>query len=231
MRYLFGGTGADWAYGDADVEDVTGTTVTVARFKPGSVIAFYDARSEGSQLVVTSDADGQNAITVTANAEGFIDTEFYGPDGVTSLYASAGGGPRVKLTADLTPALAAETAARVQGDADTLAAANAYTDAHAGTGGAVDSVNGQTGVVQLDADDVGARSAAQAVPAADVSGLAPIATSGVYTDLTSRPNLASVALSGSYNDLSGKPDVYTKTESDQRYQIKSAATYPATLAA
>ena len=232
MRYLFGGTGADWAYGDAEVEDVNGTPVTVARFRPGSVITFYDARTEGTQLVVSSDADGQNIMTVTANADGFIDTEFYGPDGVTSLYASAGGGPRVKMTADLTPSLAIETAARVQGDADTLAAANAYTDAHVGSGGgAVDSVNGQTGVVLLDADDVGARSAAQAVPAADVSGLSLVATSGVYSDLTSRPNLASVALSGSYSDLSGRPDVYTKSESDQRYALASATTYPATLKA
>lgn len=42
-------------------------------------------------------------------------------------------------------------------------------EAGGGGGGAVDSVNGQTGVVVLDADDVGARSAGD-VPWAEVSG-------------------------------------------------------------
>jgi len=36
-------------------------------------------------------------------------------------------------------------------------------------------------------------------------GLADVAQSGDYTDLTNRPNFASVATSGSYNDLLNKP--------------------------
>lgn len=42
----------------------------------------------------------------------------------------------------------------------------------------------------------------------DLSGrptLATVATSGAYTDLSGRPPLATVATSGAYNDLSGKP--------------------------
>lgn len=42
---------------------------------------------------------------------------------------------------------------------------------------------------------------------ADKSSLAPVATSGSYTDLSNKPSLATVATSGSYNDLSGKPTI------------------------
>lgn len=38
-----------------------------------------------------------------------------------------------------------------------------------------------------------------------VSGLATVATSGAYADLSGRPTLSAVATSGVYNDLSGKP--------------------------
>jgi hypothetical protein len=37
--------------------------------------------------------------------------------------------------------------------------------------------------------------------------LAPVATSGKYTDLTNTPTLSTVATSGSYNDLTSKPNL------------------------
>lgn len=40
-----------------------------------------------------------------------------------------------------------------------------------------------------------------------VSGLAAVATSGAYSDLSGKPSLATVATSGSYNDLSNKPNL------------------------
>lgn len=43
------------------------------------------------------------------------------------------------------------------------------------------------------------------IPAADVSGLAAVATSGAYADLTGAPTLAAVATSGAYSDLTGLP--------------------------
>jgi hypothetical protein len=45
------------------------------------------------------------------------------------------------------------------------------------------------------------------VAASSVTGLATVATSGSYADLTNRPSLATVATSGSYVDLSNKPVV------------------------
>ncbi len=59
------------------------------------------------------------------------------------------------------------------------------------------SVNGKQGVVNLDASDIG--------------GLATVATSGSYNDLSNKPSLATVATSGSYSDLSNKPTIPTKT--------------------
>lgn len=130
MRYKFGGTGGDWAYQSVEVIDSGGQSQGVAAFKPGSTITFWAERAMTTPLVVTSDAGGVTPISVTANAEGFIVTEFYGPDNVSAMYASAGGGPPIKLLGDLTPALASEAAARLAGDDATLASANAYTDAN-----------------------------------------------------------------------------------------------------
>jgi hypothetical protein len=43
--------------------------------------------------------------------------------------------------------------------------------------------------------------------AAKIDGLATVATSGSYDDLSNKPTLATVATSGSYNDLSNKPTI------------------------
>lgn len=63
-------------------------------------------------------------------------------------------------------------------------------------GGAVDSVNGQTGVVVLDAGHVGAATAAQgalADTAVQPESLAEVATSGAYSDLAGTPTLGTAA--------------------------------------
>ena len=48
-----------------------------------------------------------------------------------------------------------------------------------------------------------------AISASEVSGLAAVATSGAYADLSGKPALAAVATSGAYADLSGKPSLAT----------------------
>src|SRR5210317_211537 len=58
---------------------------------------------------------------------------------------------------------------------------------------AVTSVAGRTGAVVLSS--------------ADISGLATVATSGAYSDLSGTPTLATVATTGAYSDLSGTPEV------------------------
>lgn len=75
--------------------------------------------------------------------------------------------------------------------------------AQQGGGGNIESVNGKTGSVILTAADVFARPTASPVPATEVSGLSPVATSGAYTDLTGRPVTAIAATEkGSANGVS-----------------------------
>lgn len=71
------------------------------------------------------------------------------------------------------------------------------------------SVNGKTGIVTLDASDVGALPDSTVIPDAQVNSDWN-ATSGV-AEILHKPNLAAVATSGSYNDLSNKPTIPTAT--------------------
>jgi len=59
----------------------------------------------------------------------------------------------------------------------------------------VTSVAGKTGAVTL--------------VAGDISGLATVATTGAYSDLTGTPTLATVATTGAYSDLTGTPTLAT----------------------
>jgi len=45
------------------------------------------------------------------------------------------------------------------------------------------------------------------VSVSDITGLAAVATSGAYSDLSGTPSLAAVATSGAYSDLSGTPSL------------------------
>lgn len=76
-------------------------------------------------------------------------------------------------------------------------------------GGAVTSVNNQTGAVTLNAANLtGFATVAVSGAYADLTGkpvLATVATTGLYSSLAGRPTLATVATSGSYNDLLNLP--------------------------
>ena len=54
---------------------------------------------------------------------------------------------------------------------------------------------------------VAGRTGAVVLSTADISGLATVATSGAYSDLSGTPSLATVATTGAYSDLTGAPDV------------------------
>ncbi|MFZ1812571.1 MAG: hypothetical protein WAU02_03585 [Candidatus Saccharimonadales bacterium] len=56
--------------------------------------------------------------------------------------------------------------------------------------------------------------------------LATVATTGVYTDLTSRPTLASVATSGSYSDLVNKPTIPAQFAPIAGTNVTLSGTYP-----
>src|SRR5210317_2218368 len=64
----------------------------------------------------------------------------------------------------------------------------------------VTSVAGRTGAVTLST--------------ADISGLATVASTGAYSDLTGAPTLATVATTGAYSDLTGTPTLGTASAED-----------------
>ena len=76
---------------------------------------------------------------------------------------------------------------------------------------AVTSVAGRTGAVVLSSADIsGLATVAASGAYSDLSGtptLATVATTGAYSDLSGTPTLATVATTGAYSDLSGTPDV------------------------
>lgn len=84
-------------------------------------------------------------------------------------------------------------------------------EATPGGTGAVTSVAGRTGNITLSYGDIsGLATVASTGAYGDLTGkptLATVATSGSYIDLTGRPSLATVATSGAYSDLTGKPSI------------------------
>jgi len=61
---------------------------------------------------------------------------------------------------------------------------------------------------------VAGRTGAVVLSAGDISGLATVATSGAYSDLSGTPTLATVATTGAYSDLSGLPTLGTAAALD-----------------
>jgi hypothetical protein len=78
---------------------------------------------------------------------------------------------------------------------------------------AVTSVAGRTGAVVLST--------------ADISGLATVATSGAYSDLSGTPSLATVATTGAYSDLSGTPSLATVATTGAYSDLTGAPDVPA----
>ena len=80
---------------------------------------------------------------------------------------------------------------------------------------------------------VAGRTGAVVLSTADISGLATVATSGAYSDLSGTPSLATVATTGAYSDLSGLPTLGTAaaldvgTSANNVVQLDGTAKLPA----
>lgn len=141
------------------------------RPRVGVVVTFWTAQTGGAQVTDLLAADGTTPVTsVTSGAEGAIPV-FFGPDGVVELWALAGGA-RVRL--------------------------EAWDTGDIGGSGAVDSVNGQVGVVVLTAASVGAD------PAGTAAGLDAALDTRLDTVEAALPGKADAATVSAA--LSGKAD-------------------------
>lgn len=81
---------------------------------------------------------------------------------------------------------------------------------------------------KVDNDDI------NSVSAGKVTGLHSVATSGIYGDLSGRPNLHSVAMSGNYKELNNKPEISKSAiglgnvANERQYSASNPPPYPVT---
>lgn len=94
-RHTFGQSPSDWTFtvGTADAATLAG----------GVALTMWDSQTSGTQITDLLDAAGTPITTVTSSSGGTGLPKgtvplFYGPDGVTQLWADAGGGYRSLLT-------------------------------------------------------------------------------------------------------------------------------------
>lgn len=98
-RFAFGGGVADWAFTSVDAVDGNDNMVQQSG---GIVITFYNTETGGTQHTDLLDSSGGAATSVTSSdgtdgrTLGHI-PPFSGPDGVTTMWASAGGGARALM--------------------------------------------------------------------------------------------------------------------------------------
>ncbi|MEU3899729.1 glycosyl hydrolase family 28-related protein [Streptomyces sp. NPDC045251] len=89
---------ARYTYGAGIADYVVQPTDGLWGVAPGAVITFWSAADGGVQYTDLLDADGNPITEITADEAGLLPT-FQGPDGVTLMWASAGGVSRVWLRA------------------------------------------------------------------------------------------------------------------------------------
>ena len=113
-RHLFGGI-ADFVVGRGEnVTTVDGLAGYQTVLIPNHEVTFWDAPVGGTRVTDLVDASGTpiaDGVVIT-NDEGAL-PQFYGPDGVTLLYADAGGTRRAILAMDVGSAVATAQAAQV----------------------------------------------------------------------------------------------------------------------
>ncbi|WP_228915890.1 right-handed parallel beta-helix repeat-containing protein [Streptomyces sp. DH20] len=88
-RYLYGATLADY---------VVQPTDGLWGVAPGAALTFWSSADGGTQYTDLLDGSGATASTITTDENGFVPS-FSGPDGVTGMWADAGGGSRAWMPA------------------------------------------------------------------------------------------------------------------------------------
>ena len=201
--------------------------------------------SAGAASVPDASETVKGIIRIATSAEataGTDDLTSMTPAKVKSVVdAAVAGGVTYKGTFDAAAPLDLSNA--VQGDLYIIDGAGTYQGktwavgdhllVNADMGGTVDPAK----IDKIDSTDsvtsVAGRTGAVVLSAADVSGLATVATSGAYSDLSGTPSLATVATTGAYSDLTGTPTLGTAaaldvgTSANNVVQLDGTAKLPA----
>lgn len=217
-RYEFGAGVADFVVAPSDGLWGVGQGVTVT---------FWDSAVDGTQYTDLLNTASEPITSVTSDQHGGL-PRFLGPDGVTGMWADAGGGSRaymdahsvtsigggtgavesvngmtgaVTLVAEDVGAVPADTIATPGGVASLDATGRVPAEQLPATQAAVASVNGQTGAVVLDADDVGAPATGTVVLLTGAQTVAGVKTfSSIPVLPSSDPTSANQAARKSYVD-------------------------------
>jgi hypothetical protein len=201
--------------------------------------------SAGAASVPDASETVKGIIRIATSAEataGTDDLTSMTPAKVKSVVdAAVVGGVTYKGTFDAAAPLDLSNA--VQGDLYIIDGAGTYQGktwavgdhllVNADMGGTVDPAK----IDKIDSTDsvtsVAGRTGAVVLSTADISGLATVATSGAYSDLSGTPSLATVATTGAYSDLSGLPTLGTAaaldvgTSANNVVQLDGTAKLPA----
>lgn len=129
-RHSFGGDIAGYTIGAG-----TGGAATLVG---GATVTFFSAQTGGSQYTdLALDASGTTPISSVTSLDGSSGTalgqipRFWGPDNITEMWASAGGGPRTLIAATDTGAIAAANTVSVNSVTAQLTAHAAAVNPHA----------------------------------------------------------------------------------------------------
>ncbi len=91
-RYLFGGSPADYVISTNEADDDQ-----KLYYRPLATVTFWDAKVDGTRLTdLRLDFNGSNTDAITATSTGRI-PQFYGPDGITQLWADTGDNERYAM--------------------------------------------------------------------------------------------------------------------------------------
>lgn len=202
-------------HGGITLNNLTTTQRNALSAKPGTTIfnaTTYQMETWNGSAWVTAGSGGAGAVTSVAGKTGAVTLTASDVSGLASVastgnYADLAGKPTLfgGAYADLTgkPILgsaAALTAGSPNGVATLGSDGKVPADQLPAASGAVTSVAGRTGAVTL--------------APGDIPGLAVVASSGSYADLSNRPTFATVATSGAYGDLTGRPTLGTAAAQD-----------------
>jgi hypothetical protein len=217
--------------GTAKLPAVDGSQLTNLPSAPVTSVA----GKTGAVTLVAGDISGLATVATTGAYSDLTGTPTLATVATTGAYSDLSGTPSLATVAttgaysDLTGTPTLGTAAAE--DVGTLAGNVVQLDGTA----KLPAVDGSqlTNLPSAPVTSVAGKTGAVTLVAGDISGLATVATTGAYSDLTGTPTLATVATTGAYSDLTGTPTLGTAaaldvgTSANNVVQLNGSAQLPA----